>query len=123
MALAIRQLLFLQPTLQELGFIDIHGSTLLLGDNQPAIASVGNRSAKSRTKHIDVRLKFCGEVVRDGLLTIQYVPSAENIADIFTKPLPTARFRELCSKLVRDVQPLITLGVEHTAQLLHLFST
>ena len=123
MALAIRQLLFLQPTLQELGLVEIHGSTLLLGDNQPAISSVGNKSSKSQTKHIDVRLKFCVEVVRDGLLTIQYVPSAENIADIFTKPLPTVRFRELRSKLVRDVQPLIILGAEHTAQLLHLFST
>ena len=72
---------------------------------------------------MDVRLKFCEEVVRDGLLRIQYVPSAENTADIFTKPLPTSRFRELCSKLVRDVQPLLTLGAEHTAQLVHLFST
>ena len=123
MALAIRQLLYLQPTLQELGFSDIHGSTLLLGGNQPAIASVGNKSAKSRTNHLDVSLKFCGEVVRDGLLRIQYVPSAENTADIFTKPLPTSWFRELHSKIVRDVQPLLTIGAEHTAQLLHLFST
>ena len=48
---------------------------MIFGDNQPAISSVGNDLAKSRTKHIDVRLKlkFCGEVVCQGFLQIKAV--------------------------------------------------
>ena len=60
-----------------------------------AINSIGNDSSKSRTKHIDIHLKFCREVVAAGKLNIKYVQTADNIADIFTKPLPAPRFREL----------------------------
>ena len=95
MALAVRQVLYLQPIFKEKGYDDITQSTIVFGDNKPAIASIGNDSSKSRTKHIDVRLKFCGEVVRGELLKIQYVPTAQNIADLFTKPLPAAHFRTL----------------------------
>ena len=90
MALAVRQVLYLQPIFKEIGYNDITQSTIVFGDNKPAIASIGNDSSKSRTKHIDVRLKFCGEVVRGELLKIQYAPTAQNIADLFTKPLPAA---------------------------------
>ena len=43
---------------------------------------------KSRTKHIDIRLKFCGEVITANKLKIKHVRTADNLADIFTKPLP-----------------------------------
>ena len=122
MALTIRQLLYIQPTITEVGFPAITSSTILWGDNQPAISSVGNKSSKSRTKHIDVRLKFCGEVVKKGILQIKYISSSENIADIFTKPLPTARFRELRTQLVSDVSPIIELGDATTAKLLNIFT-
>ena len=95
MAMAIRQVLFLQPIFIELKFDRVHETTLIFGDNRPAIFSMGNESSKLRTKHMDVRLKFCGEVMKQGLLKVEYVPTAENIADIFTKPLPAPRFRML----------------------------
>ena len=79
---------------------------------------MGNESSKSRTKHMDVQLKFCGEVLKQGLLKVEYVPTAENIADIFTKPLPAPRFRMLRDKLVSDVQVFIDNGASVTAKLL-----
>jgi hypothetical protein len=122
MALTIRQLLYIQPTITEVGFPAITSSTILWGDNQPAISSVGNKSSKSRTKHIDVRLKFCGEVVKKGILQIKYISSSDNIADIFTKPLSTTKFRELRTQLVSDVSPIIELGDATTAKLLNIFT-
>ena len=65
---------------------NIHEHTVVFGDNRPVISSLTNDSTKSRTKHIDVRLKFCGEVLRAGILTVKYVPIATNIVDIYTKP-------------------------------------
>ena len=51
-----------------------HEFNNIVGDNQLASSSVGNKSSKSRIKHIDVRLKFCG-VVKKGVLQIRYISS------------------------------------------------
>ena len=103
--LAIWCILYVQSTFLDISFSNIHQVSVVFGDNKPAICSVGNESAKSRTKHLDVRFKFCGEVVRAGLLQIKL--STINIADIFTKPLAAPRFRLLCDKLVKDLKLLI----------------
>ena len=100
LALSVRQVLYVQPLFLDIGFGNIEQASIVYGDNLPAINSIGNDSAKSRTKHIDIRLKFCGEVLSANKLIIKYVPTAENIADIFTKPLPAPRFRELWDKIV-----------------------
>ena len=118
MALAIRQVLYLQPIFSDFSVSQICKHTVVFGDNRPAISSLTNDSTKSRTKHIDVRLKFCGEVLRAGLLTVKYVPTATNIADLFTKPLPAARFRMLRDRMVKDVQVFIQNGSKATAKLL-----
>jgi len=118
MALAIRQVLYLQPIFSDFSVSQICNHTVVFGDNRPAISSLTNDSTKSRTKHIDVRLKFCGEVLRAGLLTVKYVPTATNIADLFTKPLPAARFRMLRDRMVKDVQVFIQNGSKATAKLL-----
>ena len=100
LALSVRQVLYVQPIFTDIGFVKIEQASIVYGDNLPAINSIGNDSSKSRTKHIDIRLKFCGEVLSANKLKINYVPTAENIADIFTKPLPAPRFRELRDKIV-----------------------
>ena len=92
LALSVRQVLFIQPIFCDVGYSNIEKLTVLYGDNLPAIQSIGNDSARSRTKHLDIRLKFCGEVVKAGKLKIEYVQTASNIADILTKPLPAPRF-------------------------------
>ena len=100
MALSVRQVLFIQPIFVDVGFPDVEKFTVLYGDNLPAIQSIGNDSARSRTKHLDIRLKFCGEVVKAGKIQIKYVKTASNLADILTKPLPAPRFKELRANIV-----------------------
>ena len=38
-----------------------------------------------RTKHIDVRYHFIHDLVESGILTLEYVPTEDNHADIMTK--------------------------------------
>ena len=62
----------------------------------------------AHTKHMDVKIKFCGEVLaRKQILFLKYVPSKYNYTDIFTKPLSTVRFRDLRSILVQDLDGII----------------
>ena len=103
-------------------YTNIHQVSVVFGDNKPAISSIGNDSAKSRTKHLDVRFKFCGEVVRAGLLQIKYVKTEHNIADIFTKPLAAPRFRLLRDKLVKDLKLFINNSAKDCAKLLSTIS-
>ena len=61
-------------------------------DNQGAIALLKDNKFHARTKHIDVRYHFIREAVEDGKVSVVYVPTDENPADIFTKPLAKAKF-------------------------------
>ena len=49
----------------------------------------------ARTKHIDIALHFLRDHVQNKVLELKYVPSRENLADIFTKALPKPLHEEL----------------------------
>jgi hypothetical protein len=62
-------------------------SVTLFADNQGAIALAKNPVHHQRSKHIDIKYHFIRQQVEDGSVDLQYVPSIDNIADLFTKPL------------------------------------
>lgn len=59
----------------------------IFADNNGAIANTQNDKNHRRTKHIRVKYHFTKEMVAAGEIGFTYVPSAENLADILTKPL------------------------------------
>lgn len=61
-------------------------------DNQGAIALAKNPQFHSRTKHIDINQHFVREKVADGKVTLEYVPTEEQIADGLTKALSKDKF-------------------------------
>lgn len=56
-------------------------------DNQAAISLSSNPGNHRSSKHIDIRYHFIRDLVLDGLVTVTYVPTAENVADVLTKGL------------------------------------
>ena len=68
-------------------------------DNQGAIALSKDNKFHSRTKHIDIRYHFIHEAVEDGKLAVAYIPTEDNPADIFTKALPKAKFKQFVELL------------------------
>ena len=86
-ALAIKAVLdFVQPHLSGRA-IDTYE------DNEGAKALAENPQGPHRSKHIGVRFHFLRGLVRLGQVTIHSVASAEQHADIFTKPLGREAFR------------------------------
>ena len=61
-------------------------------DNQGTIALLKDNKFHARTKHIDLRYHFIREAVEDGKIKVKYVPTDENVSDIFTKALPKPKF-------------------------------
>ena len=74
-------------------------SLILNCDNQGAIALAKDNKFHVCTKHIDVCYHFIREAVEDGKVVVQYIPTGDNVSDIFTKPLAKAKFRELAELL------------------------
>ena len=72
---------------------------LLKGDSRGAIALSRNTKDHGKVKHIDIRHHYLRELLRAGTITIEQVPSEENLADLFTKPLPRDHHYRLLAAL------------------------
>lgn len=71
-------------------------------DNQSALHIARNSVFHERTKHIDLDFHFNREKVMEGLIELTYLPTANQLADIFTKILPSPQFNLLLSKLCKS---------------------
>nr|GEV24912.1 retrovirus-related Pol polyprotein from transposon TNT 1-94 [Tanacetum cinerariifolium] len=73
---------------------------------QDSIAISCNPVQHSRTKHIAIRYHFIKEHVEKGTIELYFVKTDYQLADIFTKPLPTDRFNYLVRRLgMRSLTP------------------
>jgi hypothetical protein len=53
----------------------------------------------SKTKHIPIKYHFLRESVAEKNIRVEYVGTKEQVADIFTKPLPWEAFEYLRQRL------------------------
>jgi hypothetical protein len=98
-AAAIQEVLWLRGLMEELGLHTQTGSTVY-GDNQSTIAVSENGVKGERTKHVDVKYHFVTETVERGAVQLRWVPTTQQQADIFTKPLAAPVFQLLRSQLM-----------------------
>ena len=54
-------------------------------DNKGAVDLINGWSIGGGTKHMDCRIMFLRELKEDGVIRVQWIPSGENVSDIFTK--------------------------------------
>lgn len=85
-----REAVWLRKLLMELGYDQV-GPTTIFADNQGSLALAKNPVYHSRTKHIDVQHHFIRELIQKKVIVLQYVPTADNVADVLTKPLPASK--------------------------------
>jgi len=45
-----------------------------------------------RMKHINNKFQFIRNLVQDGIMKLEYVPTYEHVVDILTKDLPNKKF-------------------------------
>nr|GEZ59406.1 copia protein [Tanacetum cinerariifolium] len=67
----------------------------IMCDNKCVIDLSKNPVQHSQTKHIEIRHHFLRDNVQKGHISIEKVPSVDNIADILTKPLKRESFNYL----------------------------
>ena len=64
-------------------------------DNTSAISVSKNPILHSKTKHIPIKYHFLRDQVTNQVVQVQYIPTTEQIEDIFTKPLAKTPFEYL----------------------------
>nr|GFB76308.1 retrovirus-related Pol polyprotein from transposon TNT 1-94 [Tanacetum cinerariifolium] len=85
---------------------DYCNKILIYCDSKSAIAISCNPVQHSRTKHIVVRYHFIKEHVEKGTIELYFVKTDYQLADIFTKALPTDCFNYLVRRLgMRSLSP------------------
>ena len=73
--------------------------TTIKQDNQATITFSETNKISQRSKHIDVRHYFVKQAIEDSQIMLEYIPSKENLEDIFTKLLGKEQFEYLWTKL------------------------
>ena len=68
-------------------------------DNTSAINISESPVMHSKTKHISIKYHFLRDQVSQKVVKSEYIDTKEQIADIFTKPLPKEAFEHLRHKL------------------------
>uniref|UniRef100_A0A251RWD9 Putative zinc finger, CCHC-type n=1 Tax=Helianthus annuus TaxID=4232 RepID=A0A251RWD9_HELAN len=91
MANTAAEIVWLTHLLQELHALPPDRPTILC-DNQSAIFLTQNPVSHKRAKHIDLDYHFLRELVAAGKLATKFVPTKLQVADIFTKSLPSSQF-------------------------------
>ena len=99
-SLAAQEAVHLRSSLKASG-VPCVGPTVLLVDNQSAIALARDPVLFKRSKHISRRHFFNRDCVEDGTIDPVFVPTHKNLADIFTKVLPKDAFLRFRDRLVR----------------------
>ncbi|KAJ1519163.1 hypothetical protein ONE63_011237 [Megalurothrips usitatus] len=85
-----KEIQYVKGILQEL--ICTNVPTSLYIDNQSSLKMIKAGQLNRKSKHIQVRYFYLSESYDQGLFSLEYCPSEDNIADIFTKPLGNIKF-------------------------------
>ena len=102
---ASRECIWLGSMIQHIrescGLSSIKGDlTILFEDNVACIAQITRGYIKGdRTKHISPKFFYTHELRKSGEIDVQQIRSSDNLADLFTKSLPTSTFKKLIHRI------------------------
>jgi histone deacetylase 1/2 len=102
---AVAECTWLRNLLAEIN-CNVDTATLVFCDNVSTVYMTRNPVHHKRTKHIELDIHFVREKVALGEVRVAHIPSTQQLADVFTKGLPTALYldfrRSLCNQIDDD---------------------
>ena len=80
-----------------------NGSTTIYVDNQSVIMVSNNVTKDNRSMYLTNKINFIRELLNNKTINLQYIETANNIADIGTKSLSPIQFKTLSAKLLHGM--------------------
>jgi hypothetical protein len=95
------EVIYLRNLLKSMGFGQ--SSWTPVYEDNTACIEWGNNviGGRERAKHIDIRKHFAHQAIQFGHLKLVKVDTADQLADLFTKPLPPAVHEACLTKILR----------------------
>ena len=91
MATTTKEIIWLRWLLEDMG-VSLSHPTPMYCDNQSSIQIAHNSVFHERTKHIEIDCHLIRHHLKQGTITLPFVPSSLQIADFFTKLLSVSSF-------------------------------
>jgi hypothetical protein len=80
--------------------VPIHGPANVLADNNTMVKNSTVPSQTIHKKHNVICYHFVREAVAANIIRIAYIPTTENLADMFTKPLGSTKLHAFIQKIL-----------------------
>ena len=93
---AVKECKWLRDVLSDLGKLG-DSPTTIFEDNQGLLKITENTQALDRCRHISRQANSLRESIRHQIVTLKYITSKENPADIFTKAIQKSDLRKTCT--------------------------
>ncbi|SOV06061.1 uncharacterized protein UDID_19260 [Ustilago sp. UG-2017a] len=100
---AVRETLFFSYLLRDLEITDVR--PVLYTDSQGCIQVSKDPAKHWKLKHIDTQYHFVHDHVQEGDVAIKYVGTANNVADVLTKPLQGLNTSRLARMIGLEIPP------------------
>jgi hypothetical protein len=90
-----RDIAWMRNLLTEFGYDLSDTPSTLFMDNNSAIAVAKNPEHFGKLKRMQLRLYWLRDVIEEGMIAPEYMPTALMLADLLTKALPVVKVAEL----------------------------
>jgi hypothetical protein len=97
---ATQEVMFLRQLISEFSVVLKH-TTSMMEDNKGCISYAKNSTTTSRSKHINVKMRFVRDIIRDNIIVVQWCSTHDMIADALTKfSLPAHQHSRLALRMM-----------------------
>jgi hypothetical protein len=100
---ATQEAIWLRLLLKDLHILDGDQPMVIREDNTACMAYAKHSADYKKSKHIDVKYHFVRERVASGEIVLEYVQSADQLADILTKTMDFQKFSGLRERILGSI--------------------
>lgn len=95
---AVREAIWIKSVLNSI-YIELSEPIVIFEDNNSCISIANNPTNHKKSKHIDIKYHFTREQINKNVIQLKHISTGNQLADMFTKAIPTPKFLELREKL------------------------